>query len=486
MGIVSKPSKHSILTALFRKICVFIFFCFSPLLAESKIISSYGELYTASVDVAYPKNIQELQSLVTKARANKQKITIVGGGLSQGMQSVLEHSLLIDMRHLKKLSLDGHTLTAEGGAFWDDIQAFINPHGLALQTMQGSNIFSVGGSLSVNCHGWDFRAGSIANTIQELTIIDPKGNLLTLTPSDPLFHNVIGGYGCFGIIVEVKMTLTQNVSILETAEEISLDQYVEYFHTKVKSKPEVLMHRYRLSVQSKDFLQSGLASNYTRTKKEGIVSPLKIDQTTENLLSNSLFFIRKFPFTKDIMFSFGRTHLLKPKHTSRNEVMSPPAQFHFSKQTSTADWLQEFFIEEDQLVECVHHLRKTLQQYNVHLLNATVRYVKKETSGPPLSYTKDKNQFAIVLYFVQKLSPRHIEKTQHWVQEIIEYVREHNGTYYLPYHHFATREQFQACYPNWERFKKEKEEFDPDLLFLNGFYQEYFQLESTADRGSAP
>jgi len=53
--------------------------------------------------------------------------------------------------------------------------------------MQDSNIFSVGGSISANCHGWDFRTGTIANTIEELTIINSKGELMILSPSHPFF-----------------------------------------------------------------------------------------------------------------------------------------------------------------------------------------------------------------------------------------------------------------------------------------------------------
>ena len=58
------------------------------------------------------------------------------------------------------------------GATWAQIQNEANHLGLAVKVMQASNVFSVGGSLSVNCHGWDHQAGSLVNTVNSIKIIN--------------------------------------------------------------------------------------------------------------------------------------------------------------------------------------------------------------------------------------------------------------------------------------------------------------------------
>ena len=54
----------------------------------------------------------------------------------------------------KILELDEKNMiiTVQSGVTWADIQSYINPYGLALKVSQSQNIFTVGGSMSVNVH----------------------------------------------------------------------------------------------------------------------------------------------------------------------------------------------------------------------------------------------------------------------------------------------------------------------------------------------
>jgi FAD/FMN-containing dehydrogenase len=102
--------------------------------------------------------------------------------------------------------------------------------------------------------------------------------------------------------------------------------------------------------------------------------------------------------------------------------------------------------------------------------------VKKEDTAE-LTYAPDGRRFAVVLFFNQSLAPEKIEKTRAWVREICDWLNEQGGIFYLPYAHLATREQFQASYPNWEEVAKVKRCFDPDEVFCTGFYKDYLQEE---------
>jgi hypothetical protein len=44
-----------------------------------------------------------------------------------------------------------------------------------------------------------------------------------------LFNLAIGGYGLFGIILEVKLKITDNVMLLQEIKKTNLKQFINYF-----------------------------------------------------------------------------------------------------------------------------------------------------------------------------------------------------------------------------------------------------------------
>ena len=72
--------------------------------------------------------------------------------------------------------------------------------------MQSSNIFSVGGSISVNAHGRDPRYGPLIETINQMKIMLFNGVVKTIGPNQntDLFQAITGGYGLLGIILEAE------------------------------------------------------------------------------------------------------------------------------------------------------------------------------------------------------------------------------------------------------------------------------------------
>ena len=48
-----------------------------------------------------------------------------------------------------------------------------------------------------------------------------------------------------------------------------------------------------------------------------------------------------------------------------------------------------------------------------------------------------------------------------------------DGSYYLTYHRYATREQVQACHPRFAEFLAMKARYDPDEIFTSDWYRSY-------------
>jgi FAD/FMN-containing dehydrogenase len=80
----------------------------------------------------------------------------------------------------------------------------------AVRAMQSTDIFSVGGSISVNAHGMDHQAGALAKSIKSMKVMLADGSLQTVsaTENKDLFNLVVGGYGLFGVIVEAELDVS--------------------------------------------------------------------------------------------------------------------------------------------------------------------------------------------------------------------------------------------------------------------------------------
>src|SRR5262245_62516220 len=55
-------------------------------------------------------------------------------------------------------------LHVQAGAIWADILPYLNERGLSVGVMQSNDSFSVGGSMSANCHGWQTGKPPICST----------------------------------------------------------------------------------------------------------------------------------------------------------------------------------------------------------------------------------------------------------------------------------------------------------------------------------
>ena len=282
---------------------------------------------------------------------------------------------------------------------------------------------------------------------------------------DELFDYVIGGYGIFGVIIEAEISLTDNVRLLEVGEEVSPSKYVSYFEEMIKDNDKIDMHIYRLSLNPKKLFKTGIAVNYIPINSIPKPAELTDEPARGSRMDRiKLQVIRRNKWMHQIAWNIEKKNALTNKIATRNEVMRPPINAIFNNSNLDTEWLQEYFVKGENLTEFLKYLSKILQKNNVPVFNASVRFVKQDDSTK-LSYAKDGDRFAVLTLFNQKLSEKEILKTKNWVREVIDYLILNEGSYYLPYQHFATKEQFAACYPKWQTVFEYKNIVDPTCLF---------------------
>ena len=81
--------------------------------------------------------------------------------------------------------------------------------------------------------------------------------------------------------------------------------------------------------------------------------------------------------------------------------------------------------------------------------------------------------FAIVLYVNQRVDKSSLQAMEKLTSNLIDLALKFDGTFFLPYQLYYTREQLQKAYPNIDAFFALKRKYDPLLLFMNNFYAKY-------------
>src|SRR6187431_871 len=121
---------------------------------DNKRINDITQLNPIQVNkIIKPKTLNEI---IHAIKTTTGPISIGGGKYSMGGQTAFENSLHIDMRSFNKVvKLDTvkKQVTVQTGIRWRDLQKIIDPYNLSIKIMQTYSNFTVGGAISVNCHG---------------------------------------------------------------------------------------------------------------------------------------------------------------------------------------------------------------------------------------------------------------------------------------------------------------------------------------------
>ncbi len=454
---------------------------FVPPLNDSVIRAGGNYHYASNAVLKSPESVEEVQQLIKNAVKEGKKVIPRGAGFSQGMQFISdkEELIVIDLNKLNTVEIHAKEKQAivGAGAIWSAVKQEANKFKLALKVMQASDVFSVGGSIGTNIHGWNIHDGMLSTVLSAMTIINAQGELEELTPNDAAFHYVTGGLGLYGIIVSATINLTDNELLYERGVLISLQDYVHHFRNNVQNDSDVRMHLYRLSISPNQLLQEGVAVSYIKQDKH--LNPICDTLQPEGaygarfnrVMINAA---RHFSWLRRLYWAMEREQLVANKSPvmSVNKIMQPPINAMFNSATSESEWLQEYFLPEEQLAEFLNELSQLLHNNNVVLLNASVRFVKQNNKAP-LSYAHDGDRFAVVLCFNQPLDERAIIKAQKWIRAAQHLSVELGGAYYLPYQHISSPDDFKRAYPHSEEACLAKEQLDSTHLFTSGFYQKH-------------
>jgi FAD/FMN-containing dehydrogenase len=440
----------------------------------------YGIVHVASEE--------DIRNALQFARDNHLKVTCAGQQHSMGGQTFTRGGLVLDLKDFNRIRLDKEhrRVNLQTGARWWQLQRLLDQEGLSVKAMQSINIFSVGGTLSVNAHGIDPWPGPVSPTVRSMRIMLSSGEVVNASPTEnaELFSHALGGYGLFGVILDVDLDIVHNEMYSREISYMDFAQYPSYYKANVEKNDAVGLVYGRLSVSPQSFLRETAIQIYAKTKFDGALPPMKPAQ--HDTLDR---FIINFSKTGSVgrWFRWSLERYVEPRlHAcvTRNQAMNQKEaclvtrneemyddMAYLKNRLRDTDILQEYFVPYDRMPEFVDGLREVVQRNHANLLNVTIRTVHKDSVTALPYATQD--MFGFVLYFNVKFNERENETLKKTTADLIDVTQRAGGTFYLPYQLFYSREQLQKSYPNVDEFFAMKKKYDPIGLFANKFYEKY-------------
>lgn len=435
---------------------------------------------------AIPDDADEAEAQLSKllARASDEglRVSIAGARHSMGGHTIAPDGIVIDMRPFdgKELDAERSILTVQAGALWADIIPFLDARSFSVGVLQSDNSFSVGGSISVNCHGWVYDRPPISSTVESLRLMQADGRVLRCSRDEnaELFSLVLGGYGLFGVILDVELRVVPNECYRLSPFVVPIDEAWTIIQGEVIDGEDVRMFYGRVNVVP-DEMFSEVVINVLTLVPDGEIPTLG---------SKGLETLRRAIFRGSVDSDYGkqlrwdaesRLHpFLSDGQYSRNQLINEGVELFGNRSAATTDILHEYFVPEDKLTHFLELARGIITGDEGNLLNVTLRSVNEDTDTF-LRYA-DQRMLAFVMLFNQERTDEGEERMQRMTQGLIDAAHSLDGSYYLPYRLHATAEQFHAAYPMAREFFGKKREYDPGELFQNQFYLRYgeSQLES--------
>ena len=428
--------------------------------------------------IQVPNNKKEieiqLKNVLKYAKENNLKISIAGAKHSMGGHTIYPNGILLNMLPHKEMKLDtkNNILTIGSGALWEDALLYLDKKGKSIAIMQAFSSFSIGGSISVNGHGWQKDSPPISSSVISFTLMKENGVIINCSRQEnsELFQLVLGGYGLFGVILDIKLKVVENEALQYKYIRLNPENYVNYYKKYISENPNVNLVFGRLRISDKHFLEEATLNFFEKVDVN--IPTLQIEKSTET---------QRLVFRGSVDNEYGKrlrwdletgmNKVSKNEIYSRNELLNDHVSLIENKDPSSTDLLQEYFIPERNFNKFITDMKPILQNSKIDLLNITIRGVHQDNDSY-LNYARE-NVFGFVLLFNQKKTDKQEVEMKKLTNKLVEVALKNEGTYYLPYRLHIDKDKMRKSYPNADVFFQLKLKYDPDELFNNKFYQYY-------------
>ena len=171
--------------------------------------------------VESPESAGAIAATISQAALSGVPLCPAGALHSMGGQQFVKNGLSLSSRKLKRigpLEKNSQVVSAQSGVSWPELTRWLRNEQKGqineltiIQKQTGADELTLGGALSSNIHGRVLGRKPIVNDVQGFYITTPDAERIYCSRKEnqELFNLVIGGYGLFGFIDSIDLSLTE-------------------------------------------------------------------------------------------------------------------------------------------------------------------------------------------------------------------------------------------------------------------------------------
>lgn len=413
-----------------------------------------------------------------KAAAGLRRPVVVGAARhSMGGQSLPRNgaAMTLDINRCQP-DTAARSFRVFGGTRWHQVIAQLDRIGFSPAVMQSNSDFGVAATFSVNAHGWPTPYGPFGSTTRSFRIMLASGDILSCSRSEnaELFSLVMGGYGLFGVVLDLEVEMVENALMSPRFEVMPAREFAARFTKAVRTDRDVKMIYGRLNVAREDFFTEALLVTMRPAPAPASgLPPTDRGGGAMSGLSRRIYRAQLGSETGKRARWLAET-VAAPKTAApatRNTLMNEPVVNLENREKFRTDILHEYFVAPERFNDFMNACRDLIPKARAEFLNVTLRFVGRDDTSVLSFATTDR--IAAVMSFSQEMTGEGEADMIRLTEALIERVAALGGSYYLPYRLHARADQFERIYTRHSRFAERKRHYDPHLLFRHSLWDQY-------------
>jgi len=436
-------------------------------------------------------SLTAIQAAVARARELGLPLAVCGGKHAMGGQQFCAGGLLLDTRGASRvLGLDAErgTIEVEAGIQWPELYSYLkapeNGGGAwaFAQKQTGADRLTLGGAISANVHGRALTLAPIVADVESLRLVDSAGELRTCSRSEEpeLFSLVIGGYGLFGVVYSVTLRLVPRQKLERVVEVRSIEGLFAAFDERVRSGFLYGDFQFATDPDADEFLSTGVFSCYRPAPDD---APMPADQRALSLEDwKGLLYLAHT--NKSEAFARYAAHYLATSgqiyDSDGHQMGEYIDDYHveldrvLGAEHPATEMISELYVPRERLGEFVADVAEEFRRARVDVIYGTIRLIERDDETF-LPWARDR--FACVIFNLHtEHTPEGLERSREAFRYLIDAASSREGSYFLTYHRWATREQVLRCYPQFPEFLARKRAYDPGEVFQSDWYRHHREL----------
>lgn len=439
--------------------------------------------------ITSPTSAEETADRLRQASLRGLAVSLCGARHAMGGQQFGEGTLLLDLRRLTsigRVDRDSGLVECGAGVMWPALiqelhrqQADGDAVWSIRQKQTGADRLTLGGALSANAHGRGLKMRPLVDDIEAFTLVDATGALrrCSRTENPELFRLVIGGYGCFGVIVSILLRLSPRLKLERVVEVISLDRLMPRLVERMAEGCLYGDFQFSIDERADDFLHRGVFSCYR---------PVEAN--------------RPMPATRKELAAADWERLLHLAHTDRARVFTEYAGYYLSTNgqlywsdthqlsvyldhyhealdrrlgatLKATEMITELYVPRARLTGFMQRAAEELRSRGLPVIYGTVRLIERDTESF-LAWARE-DWACIIFNLHTEHTPTGLIQAADAFRALIDAALAFGGSYFLTYHRWALREQVERAYPQFAEFLRLKQTYDPENRFQSDWWRHY-------------